>query len=393
MLNRNWTAWMRSSTCLLIALFLLGIASVAAADGEVSSSVDLRFWGRAVFNMQYDTGQQAAKDFMSYLKDDKTESFSFNPRDTRFGFRASSSQGDWIYSGVLEIDFYGSNAGNSILPRMRLGYAEAKSSNGLSIRGGQDWVPVAQQNPGTIDFGVQSWSGNLWWRVPQFTLRYKPNNIEFLVSAMKHRVSNEIESQEKMPWFLGRVGFSDLLGEGSLIALGGGVRSESDLTFTQIDDAEPPVTSVSTSDYDSYLVALELKFPFAKGWEVKGEVYAGQGVGPGFVHYGFDYNPWHPGGARSIQSQGGFVSLRIPAGEKIHFNAGFGLDDPKDEDLVGADAPYLKNQTIFGNLKYNVTKQFGWGLEVIDFTTTLAAQDATADLTGQRFTGSWWYIF
>jgi len=393
MLNRNWTAWMRSFTCLLIALSLLGIAAPAAADGDVSSSVDLRFWGRAVFNMQYDTGQQAAKDFMSYLQDDKTESFSFNPRDTRFGFRASSSQGSWIYSGVFELDFYGSNAGNSILPRMRLGYAEAKNSNGLSIRGGQDWVPVAQQNPGTIDFGVQSWSGNLWWRVPQFTLRYMPNKIEFLVSAMKHRVSNDCEAQEKMPWFLGRVGFSDLLGEGSLIALGGGVRSESDLTFTQTDDADPPVTSVSTADYDSYLVALELKFPFAKGWEIKGEVYAGQGVGPGFVHYGFDYNPWHPDGARSIQSQGGFVSLRIPAGKKIHFNAGFGLDDPKDEDLEGSGAPYLKNQTIFANLKYTVTKQFGWGLEVIDFTTTVAVESVTADLTGQRFTGSWWYIF
>jgi hypothetical protein len=163
--------------------------------------------------------------------------------------------------------------------------------------------------------------------------------------------------------------------------------------FTQTDDADPPVTSVSTADYDSYLVALELKFPFAKGWEVKGEVYAGQGVGPGFVHYGFDYNPWHPDGARSIQSQGGFVSLRIPAGKKIHFNAGFGMDDPKDEDLEGSGAPYLKNQTIFANMKYSVTKHFGWGLEVIDFTTTVAAEDVTADLTGQRFTGSWWYIF
>jgi hypothetical protein len=354
--------------------------------------VDLKFWGRAVFNMQYDTAVQAV-DFMSYIKDDQTEVFSFNPRDTRFGFKASSAQGDWAYSGVFEIDFYGYNASNNLLPRLRLGYAEAKKSNGFSIRGGQDWVPVAQQNPGTIDFGIQSWSGNLWWRVPQLTLRYKPNNVEYLVSAMKHRVSNSQESQEKMPWLLGRVGISDLLGEGSMIALGGGARSASDLTFTQTDDSTPPITSVSTADYSSYLIALELKVPFGEGWAITGEAYSGKGIGREYVHYGFDYNPWHPNGAREIQSQGGFLSLKIPASTKVHFNAGYGLDDPKDGDLENSGAAYLKNQTIFANMKYSVTKQFGWGLEVINFTTTVAEGDGTKDLTGQRFTGSWWYIF
>lgn len=386
MLNRDRTAWWLSSMCLLIALSLPGLAATAVAEGDVSSAVDLKFWGRAVFNMQYDTAVQAV-DFMSYIKDDQTEVFSFNPRDTRLGFKASSAKGEWIYSGVFEIDFYGANAGNSLLPRLRLGYAEAKKSDGFSIRGGQDWIPVAQQNPGTIDFGVQSWSGNLWWRVPQLTLRYKPNNVEYLVSAMKHRVSNSQEVQEKMPWLLGRVGISDLLGEGSLIALGGGVRSASDVTF--INDT----SDISTADYSSHLIALELKIPFKEGWEIKGEVYSGQGIGREFVHYGFDYNPWHPSQPREIQSQGGFASLRIPATDRIQFNAGFGLDDPKDEDLEGSGAPYLKNQTIFANMKYSVTKQFGWGLEVIDFTTTVAVEDETFDLTGQRFTGSWWYIF
>ena len=166
MLLRIWTAVWRSSLFLLVALPLLCIATTASAEGEVTSGVDLKLWGRVVFNMQYDTGLQKARDFMSYLEDDKTESFSFNPRDTRFGFRASSTKGEWTYAGVFEMDFYGSNAGNNILPRMRLGYAEARNNSGLSIRGGQDWTPVAQQNPGTIDFGVQSWSGNLWAIIP-----------------------------------------------------------------------------------------------------------------------------------------------------------------------------------------------------------------------------------
>ncbi|MEN8006117.1 MAG: hypothetical protein ABFS42_03840 [Candidatus Krumholzibacteriota bacterium] len=392
MRNDNGTAVLRSLVCLMFTLSLMSMAVSATAEGEVSSGVDLKFWGRAKFDMQYDTGRQAV-DFMGYLKDDSTEQFSFNPRDTRLGFKAGSAQGEWTYSGVFEIDFYGANAGNSLIPRMRLGYAEAKKSNGLSIRGGQDWIPVAQQNPATLDFGVQSWSGNLWWRVPQVTVRYKPDNIEFLVSAMKHRVSNSQEQQEKMPWLLGRVAFSDLLGEGSLVALGGGMRSASDVTFTMDNIAPPPDVLVSTADYSSHLVALEFKAPVGEKFVVKGEVYTGKGLGREFVHYGFDYNPWHPDGATEIESKGGFVSLSFAASDKVGLNGGFGTDDPKDEDLNGSGAPYLKNQTIFANLKYKVTKQFGWGVEFINFTTTVADVDDERDLTGQRFTASWWYIF
>lgn len=363
-----------------LALAVLALAGVTlatpvvAAAGEVTSNVDLKFWGRAIFNMHYDTAIHFV-DFMSYLTDDETESLNFNPRDTRLGFAATQKNGDWTYNGVFEIDFYGSNAGNNLLPRLRLGYAEAKRSCGLSIRGGQDWVPVAQQNPGTIDFGVQSWSGNLWWRVPQLTVRHRSDKIEYLIGVMKHRISDTQERQEKMPWFMGRVGLFDLLGEGSLLALGGAVRS----------------VTVGDEDYSPYLGAVEFVVPFGdSGVVLNGEAYYGAGVGREFVHYGFDYNPGHPDGALAIKSLGGFASLKIPASSKIDVNLGFGMDDPDDDDLVSVSAPYLKNTSLFANMKYNVTKQFGWGLEVCHFITDTGLAD---ELTGQRFTSSWWFVF
>lgn len=364
--------WLLVAGLLLFGMAALPTATCSAAD--VTSSVDLKFWGRAIFNMHYDTAIQYV-DFMSYLTDDETESFNFNPRDTRLGFQASQKNGDWTYSSVFEIDFYGSNATNNLLPRLRLGFAEAKNSRGLSIRGGQDWVPVAAQNPGTIDFGVQSWSGNLWWRVPQLTMRYRNNQVEYLVGLMKHRISADQELQEKMPWVMGRIGLFDLLGKGSLLALGGAWRS----------------VTVDDNEYTPYLGALEFVVPFGdSGIVLNGEAYYGAGVGREFVHYGFDYNPDDPDGATEIKSQGGFASLKIPASPKIDLNFGFGMDDPDDDDMVGASVPYLKNTSIFGNLKYNVTKQFGWGLEVCHFITDTGAPD---ELTGQRFTGSWWFVF
>jgi hypothetical protein len=391
MQNGFWNK-VSSKVLLLLLVSFTVMVPLAQAGGDVTSSVDMKFWGRAIFNTHYDTGSMATE-FMSYLNDDDTESWNFNPRDTRLGFSAGHEQGDWGYRAVFEMDFYGANNGNSLLPRLRLGYAEAKNNtNGLSIRGGQDWTPVAQQNPGTLDFGVMSWGGNLWWRVPQLTVRYKPNNVEFLVSAMKHRVSNDQERQEKMPWMLGRVGVDNLVVDGSLIALGGGVRS---VTFS---DNDPDVADIK---YSPYMMAIEFKVPFGdSGIKLNGEFYMGKGVGREWVHYGFDYNPTHPDGSTEVESQGGFASLKVPASAKLEFNAGVGMDDPKDDSLKGMsyeDIRYLKNQTVFLNFKHKITPKFGWGLEFVNFNTTKAMDDAderaTADLKGQRFTTSMWFVF
>ncbi|HPD72629.1 MAG TPA: hypothetical protein PLL30_12705 [Candidatus Krumholzibacteria bacterium] len=386
MQNGFWSGVATAGAGAVLALTVIAMAGAGEA-AEISSGTDLKFWGRAVFNVHYDTAIQA-QDFMSYLTDDQTEELNFNPRDTRFGFAATQTEGDWTYGATLEIDFYGDNASNNLLPRLRLGYAEAKNAKGLTIRGGQDWIPVAQQNPGTIDFGIQSWSGDLWWRVPQFTVRYQSGDAEYLVSAMKHRISTDQEMQETMPWLLGRIGLCDAIGEGSLIAIGGGVRSANEVVFSRIVEEE---TQISTADYSSYLAALELKVPFGEtGVVLTGEAYIGTGIGREFVHYGFDYNPWHPDGAKEIESKGGFLSLMIPASPRIEINAGYGLDDPTDEDLAGIAAPYLENSSIFGNLKYKVTKNFGWGVEVMHLITDTGGAD---ELAGQRFTGSWWYVF
>jgi len=354
--------------CLVLFAASAAFAGMKAVEEE---GRELTFWGRAIFNTHYDTAIQAY-DFSSYLTDDTTEEFNFNPRDTRLGFAASEKSGEWNYRAVFEIDFYGTNAGNSLIPRMRLGYAEAKNESGLSIRGGQDWIPIAQQLPGTIDFGVMSWGGNLWSRVPQMTLRYKSGNVEYLAGAMKNRISNDQEMQEIMPWLMGRIAVVDLLGEKSMIAVGFGYRS----------------VEVDAVDYAPYLAAAEFRLPVGERLVLNGEAYTGKGMAREFVHYGFDYN-----GVDEIESMGGFVNLAAKVNCRAQVNFGFGFDDPEDADLAVMDPDdvrYLKNTVMYGNLKYKVTPQFGWGLEVLNYATDVGAAD---DLTGQRFTTSWWFVF
>jgi len=376
---------MRSTLTLLLSFVLL--LSAHTGDGteegaekkklpQILSSVDLRFWGRVVMNVHYDTDDvRGETDFETYLVAEGNEEVNFNPRDTRFGFSASSKAGAWDTSLVAELDFYGDNAGNNLIPRLRLGYIELANDTGVAWRMGQDWIPIGQQNPATVDFGILAWGGNLWWRVPQITVRKQTGNWQLLGSLMKHRIASSQENQEDMPWVIGRAQWSE---GGNLVAFGLASRS------VEVDD----------NDYDPFLGVLELKFRVGAAATIVSELWTGAGVGREFIRYGLDYNQ---AAGTEIDGQGGFVSLAVDTGNGGTFDLGLGLDDPEDEDtyLPGTTSPvgsvpFLENNVIFANYKWSFSKQVKAGVEVIHFDTEQAEGDA---ITGQRFTLSLGYIF
>ncbi len=386
---------LRSICVLFCATFvtILGTnLTPAASAGDVTSKVDVDVWGRAKFDFHYDTAQLVSGiDFATYVTSDPEDFdgvLNFNPRDTRFGFKAKFVEGEMTTGAVMELDFYGSNAGNNLIPRMRLGYAFMEQG-GFHLRAGQDWIPIAQQNPGTIDFGILSWGGNLWWRVPQITARYKmESGVELLGSLMKHRVQpGTYDVEEILPWILGRVAYGGFLNGKGMLAVGGGFRS------VEVAD------SISLSPY---LAVVEFNLPFTDQVSLNGEVYTGAGFGEEFLHYGFEYNLMHPDDAadegREIAAMGGFASLAFKASPKVTINVGAGMDDPDEDDMEGMDASsvrYTKNTVVFGNLKMQMTKHMGMGVEVMHFMTEHGedAEGETIDYDGQRITGSTWFTF
>lgn len=153
---------------------------------SVWSDYNIRLYGRVKADFHYDTAELNVNDWVraiEYEEDYENETTNFNPRDTRIGLEATHQWDDWTGRGRIEVDFYGDNAGNNLLPRMRLGYVDLSHKNGTSIRLGQDWIPISRLNPATIDFGILSSAGNLWWRIPQATVRHKMGKYEFLLSA------------------------------------------------------------------------------------------------------------------------------------------------------------------------------------------------------------------
>ncbi|MBC2695882.1 MAG: hypothetical protein HF982_11520 [Desulfobacteraceae bacterium] len=345
---------------------------------NVWAKYNMRIYGRVKVDLNYDTAEFKYNDFVAAVKEDASnDSVNFNPRDTRFGFEANHTDGNWTGKGRFEIDFYGTNAGNNLIPRMRLGYVDlANNSSGTSLRVGQDWIPVAQQNPATIDFGVLSAAGNLWWRVPQVTLRQKLDNLEFLLSAMKHR-RTDTEEEERMPWALARVAYN--FGDGNLVALGGGYQSNE---YGQ-----------TGKDIDRSLVALEIKLNLGHVL-LKAEGFWGEALDKDFLRYEMGINDSDPNNPKEIEAIGGFISLTANATDDLTVSAGYGIDDPRNDDMKTmrgslGDRQFTRNDIAFVNGWYKITKGVKVGAEVMYVNT----ERFNKTDEGMRYTLSTFYNF
>src|SRR5262245_48087227 len=115
-------------------------------------------------------------------------SSTFNPRYSVIGLRADRTDGVHTLTGVVEADFYGqSDSGNNLLPRLRLAYAKySPNNNKTTITIGQDWNPIMSLLTDDIDFSIMGYTGNLWNRLPQVTVRQKfSDNFEGLLTVMR----------------------------------------------------------------------------------------------------------------------------------------------------------------------------------------------------------------
>uniref|UniRef100_A0A7V5XFF5 Porin n=1 Tax=Thermodesulfobacterium geofontis TaxID=1295609 RepID=A0A7V5XFF5_9BACT len=380
--------------------------------------LEWQLYGRVKMDYHYDTAQIVYyNDFVgavknrwsaSYkdnvwevrkVKDYQNDSTNFNPRDTRLGTLVYQKRGDWIVKGHTEIDFYGYNSGNNIIPRMRLAYVDIHNSKTkTSLLFGQDWIPVSQLNPSTIEFGILTAAGNLWWRVPQLTIRQKVfENWELLGSLMMHR-RIATSSEERMPWALARVQYKDgvlskIFDKGSMIAIGGGYKHDAvepgDVSF-------PRKYFTTESDVDRWLLVGEwvLNFKlFNQKFQFKGEAWTGKGIDKEWLRYDLGVNAY----GEPIEAYGLWADLVWNIKPRLSFTIGAGFDDPNDKEILKGqygpqalnDRQFTKNTQYFANLWYKLSDNMSIGVEVMRIETE---RDKWVD-TANRFTLSAFYNF
>jgi len=131
------------------------------------------------------------------------------------------------------------------------------------------------------------------------------------------------------------------------------------------------------------LVSAEFRLP----WEavaLMGEVYYGQGLGTEYLHRGGAFNL----NGDPIRTTGGFLQLGVRAAKPVRLHFGYGLDNPRDEDLV-ADEFFRKSTYLFGNVYYDLTSDVSVVVEGTQVKTTWS--DGTKD--GFRFQSSLIFVW
>jgi uncharacterized coiled-coil protein SlyX len=353
-------------------------ATTAASAPASTSKYPLKFYGKVKVDGIYDSTRMGIDEYILYVPQgaDGDSQVTFTARETRFGLNIGGPTfGDWKTTAKIETDFYGSAiSGGSGSLRIRLAYIDMTNGK-TAVRVGQDWLPVSALNPDTTNFTIMGYNGNLWNRIPQVTVRQKfSENVTGLVSAYRFRDADDIENgldfDLEMPWVAAGLKFhGDPFGTGKAasVAINGAVRN-----------GEVEGKGVTPS-----LVSAEFDLP----WQVlslKGEVYYGEGLGAEYLHKGGAFNL----NGDPIQTQGGFIQLGIRAAKPVRLNIGYGLDNPRDEDLV-ADEFFRKSTYLFGNVYYDFTSDLSMVVEGTQVKTTWS--DGTKD--GFRFQSSLIFVW
>lgn len=367
-------------------------------------------------------------------------SSTLNPRYSVFGLRADRTDGVNSLTGVLEADFYGqTDSGNNLPIRLRLAYMKySPNNNKTSFTIGQDWNPIMSLLNDDIDFSIMGYTGNLWNRIPQVTVRHNfTENVQVLVTAMRFErgldnccgntqvrptsatgangggVGSTVAFNDpvQVPYFGTRVAYN---GTGNLA----GTMLAANVAYRYYRSAPIPFNPVvganfqSGRDINSYLVGLEVVHQITKQLSFTGELAYGQALGNEWFRWNQDLN-WLLG--NPVRTMTSWFQLSYAYSRDYTFLFGYGIDNPLDRDLksqrgnsidaygtapgslgYNSSIQYLSNQRTYLTAIHPIWGGLIMGAEWQHFWTNWAQPSTITSKTSNQadmFTVSAWYNF
>jgi hypothetical protein len=305
-------------------------------------------------------------------------------RQSRLGFQVSGVRSlGALVTGHFQFDFMGGqqpSAAGRTSPLMRIRIASVRldwAHVGILI--GQDWILLATQTPASYaGMGVPlfAYSGNLWSRSPQVRFTAETSwkahlGIQAAVLApmqplAQGALSTQPDSAERSgrPTVEGRAylawGSGDLASEVGVAGHAGWLATGGD------------------SLLQSKVVALDGRVALGPHLVISGEAFSGQALG-GFSG-GVAQNLGL--GGVPVRAMGGWVQVDIRPRSGWQVGGGYGIDDPKDEDLLTSGRG--RNKTYAAHLIWRPGGGLVLGAEYKRMETlyragTLAANHINAD--------------
>ena len=403
--------------CVLLAVAgLVVLASVSAWAGSVTSKWDLELYGYLKLEAAYDTQKTTDGDIMLWVNPQspagKDDEFNMSVWESRFGFniKGPDVQG-YKATGKFEGDFYGrvNAAGNDGKPpphkpllRLRLAYADLTSeSTNWSLRIGQDWDAFITVIPKSVNFTFFGEQGSPGYRRPQI---WAKRVVDLGVCKMtakagiartlgemtagfdvdKNKSDDGVDSGT--PTYEGNLIFEmPFMGakQPLKVSVSGEYGKE-----TADNSSSNTFVGIDYNDFESWLAMGSLFVPITDKFALQGAYWQGANLDAyeAGILQGINLTL-----GKSIGAKGGWCqALFMPKGPtgKLTLIGGYGVDDPKDEDLnTGGRA---KNEYPMGSVWYKLNDAVTFAFEYSHIKTSYKDQDPATD---DRFHGAMYYYF
>jgi hypothetical protein len=382
------------------AVFLGGGAFAQAAEkadlAAVFSRFQVKFYGYLKFDVAWDDSRTEPGNFVKWVENEAvTEDdpeMNVTANQSRFGFDIGGPESDRIETGGrFEVDFYGGGPGeNKANPRMRHAYLWVRwKERDLELIAGQTWDLVGLKNycP-TINLHPGWWAGNIGFRHAQLTVhktwKMEEHRLEGAFGLTRTIGTDsgfgpgDSGEDNDFPTLQGRLGlFLPLLAGEAMFALSGHYGGEE--YDTAVGDRG--------EDFDSWSLCFDFTLPLHERVKLNGCFFTGENLDDYYGGIGQGVNTTT---STEIASTGGFINLclfnLVPS---WHFNFGFGIDDPDNDDLNANDR--ARNMNVYGNAKYWLMEDLMAGLEVAYWETDYLGVDEAADAIRFQFAMQYWF--
>ena len=357
-------------------LTLVMIFSGVAAFGQ-QSNVQITPYGYIKFDAIHDTARTAYGDLGFWVLPESADGggereLNFSARETRFGLNIVAPENRGVKTtGRIEVDFYEEvPTANKYALRMRLAYVDLAWDNGWSIRFGQDWDTYNSFHPDMVDASALAYQGHLYSRHPQARVtkdtKLGENSSLTLKLAVQYGRNNSNIDGDGQP---DENAASTPNYHGSLV-LRSRLLSErqSVFTFSGAYGREKLSGTAHPGTYESWLIHGGVQLPLSRRVTLQGIAWKGANLDNYLGGIGQGINAVT---GTEVSTQGGWGQLVYTLSRNTRTSIGYGVEDPKDEDLSGAAR--IHNDRIFTNFFYNATDRVTFGFEYASLRTEYAA--------------------
>jgi hypothetical protein len=331
-------------------------------------------WGNSV----YETARTQPGDYTFYVLPERAntnEQVHVDGRSTRLGVDVSGPQVPLFNcaasGGKVEVDFQrliDTENRSGIL--LRHAYVEVKDDE-FRLLIGQTWDAISPLYPGMLMYSVGWGGGNIGYRRAQIRgeryLDVSDTMLFTVTGSLNADILQEFSGtgfagdQAGWPVLMGRIGTT--LGDRGPgcrpVELGISAHVGEEI----FDFRAPTFTPDLGVPKRTWSLNGDVKIPFTQRFGVQGEFFMGENLGPylGGILQGVDVGTvGNVGTFDPIRSIGGWVDVWYDWNPRLHSHAGFGIDDPRNNDLT---AGRTYNSFTFANISYDLTQKFLVGFE------------------------------